>query len=154
MMHRRLRLPHLRQVATATAAGVALVSLLGACSTTIEDGTEEAFASTTAPPATSTTIPTGGIDTLFGQILDAGADLGNDVASGDMGTARAKLADIEATWQGIEGQLSAFNDDVKADLERLVDLFTTAVTRKRPADADKAMRYLPMALEALDVDIQ
>lgn len=154
MIRRHPRPSRLHAVTVAAVAGVALVSLLGACSTTIEDGAEEAFASTTAPPPTSTTIPTGGIDTLFGRILDAGAELGNDVASGDMGTARAKLADIEATWQGIEGQLGAFNDDVKADLERLVDLFTTAVVRKRPADADKAMRYLPMALEALDVDVQ
>lgn len=143
-----------RTVAATVAAGIALVPLLGACATTIEDGTEEAFVSTTAPPVTSTTIPTGGIDILFGRILEAGADLGNDVANGDMNTARAKLADIEATWQGIRGQLEAFNDDVKADLERLVDLFTTAVTRKRPADADKAVRYLPMALEALDVQVR
>ena len=143
-----------RQFSVATTAVVALLPLLAACSTTIEDGADEAFTSTTAPTVVTTTIPSGGIDRLFGQILDAGADLGNDVASGDMRTARAKLADIEATWQGIEGQLGAFNDDVKADLERLVDLFTTAVQRKRPADADKAMRYLPMALEALDVDVQ
>ena len=151
MMRRHHRL---RVVATAVASGVVLVPLLGACATTIEEGAEQAFVSTTTPPTTSTTIPSGGIDRLFGQILVAGANLGNDVASGDMKTARAKLADIEATWQGIEGQLDAFNDDVKADLERLVDLFTTAVTRKRPADADKAMRYLPMALEALNVDVQ
>jgi hypothetical protein len=144
-----------RRPSLSIAVGLALlVPALGACSTTIEDGASDAFTSTTEPPATSTTIPTGGIDRLFGQILDTGANLGNDVASGDMRTARAKLADIEATWKGIEGQLDSFNDDVKADLERLVDLFTTAVQRKRPADADKAMRYLPMALEALNVDVQ
>lgn len=140
--------------APTAAAGIGLVVLLGACSATIEDGADQAFGSTTVPTVVATTIPSGGIDTLFGQILDSGAELGNDVASGDMRTARAKLADIEATWQGIEGQLGAFSDDVQADLERLVDLFTTAVQRKRPADADKAMRYLPMALEALDVDVQ
>ena len=151
MMHRS---PRRRGATAVIATGIILGPVLAACTTTIEDGAQEAFVSTTAPPATSTTIPTGGIDTLFERILDTGAELGNDVATGDMSTARAKLADIEATWQGIEGQLDSFNDDVKADLERLVDLFTTAVKRKRPADADKAMRYLPMALEALDIDIQ
>jgi hypothetical protein len=144
-----------RRARLSIAVGLAVLApSLGACATTIEDGADQGFTPTTMPPATATTIPTGGIDRLFGQILDTGANLGNDVATGDMRTARAKLADIEATWQGIEGQLGAFNDEVRADLERLVDLFGTAVQRKRPADADKAMRYLPMALEALDVDVR
>ena len=35
------------------------------------------------------------------------------------------------------------------DLQRLVTLYSTAVERKRPADADKATRYLDLAIEPI-----
>lgn len=146
-MSKRVRFSALAAVITI------FVPLATACSTTIEDNAEEAFTSTTAPPATSTTIPGGSVDELFAQILAIGTDVGNDVATGKMREARAKLAEIKATWIGLEGKLTSFNSEVQDDLARLVALFTTSVERKRPADADKAMRYLPLALEALGISV-
>ena len=81
-------------------AALAVVAALGlgACATTIEGDTA---ATSTAPASTTTTIPRGTVAELFGSILGIGASLGNDIASGEMATARAKLADIRATWQAI-----------------------------------------------------
>lgn len=124
----------------------ASVSLLAGCATTIES--DSATASTT-PASTTTTIPRGTVAELFGAILALGGGLGNDIASGEMQTARAKLADIRATWQAITPQITDLGEEVNDDLQRLVTLYSTAVERKRPADADKATRFLDLAIEPI-----
>ena len=116
------------------------------CATTIEGGSAT---TSTAPASTTTTIPRGTIDELFGAILRIGAGLGNDVASGEIQAARSKLADIRATWQAITPQIADLGKDLNDDLQRLVDLYGTAVERKRPADADKATRFLGLAIEPI-----
>ena len=75
--------------------------------------------------------------------------MGNDVAQGDMRTARTKLADIKAIWIGIQPQIGNVSEELLDDTQRMINLFTTAVDRKRPADADKAMRFLPSLVSAI-----
>ncbi|MFM2114500.1 MAG: hypothetical protein RI908_241 [Actinomycetota bacterium] len=124
---------------------VAATFVLGGCATTIEGGAT----TTTSPASTTTTIPRGTVTELFGAILSIGGGLGNDIASGEMQTARAKLADIRATWQAITPQIANLGKDMNDDLQRLVTLYSTAVERKRPADADKATRFLELAIEPI-----
>ena len=124
----------------------ASVSLFAGCATTIEG---DSATSSTTPASTTTTIPRGTVPELFGAILTLGGGLGNDIASGDMQTARAKLADIRATWQAITPQIADLGKDMNDDLQRLVTLYSTAVERKRPADADKATRFLDLAIEPI-----
>jgi len=122
------------------------VSLLSGCATTIEG---DSATTSTSPASTTTTIPRGTVPELFGAILSLGSGLGNDIASGEMQTARAKLADIRATWQAITPQIADLGEDVNDDLQRLVNLYSSAVERKRPADADKATRFLDLAIEPI-----
>lgn len=122
------------------------VSLLSGCATTIEG---DSATTSTSPASTTTTIPRGTVSELFGAILSLGSGLGNDIASGEMQTARAKLADIRATWQAITPQIADLGKDVNDDLQRLVNLYSSAVERKRPADADKATRFLDLAIEPI-----
>jgi hypothetical protein len=124
---------------------VAATFVLGGCATTIEGGAT----TTTSPASTTTTIPRGTVTELFSAILSIGGGLGNDIASGEMQTARAKLADIRATWQAITPQITNLGKDMNDDLQRLVTLYSTAVERKRPADADKATRFLELAIEPI-----
>ena len=125
---------------------VALVALASGCATKIEDSSAT---TSTAPASTTTTIPRGTVAELFTSLLGIGKGLGNDVASGDTQTARAKLADIRATWQAISPQIADLGRDAIDELERLVDLYTSSVERKRPADADKATRFLGLAIEPI-----
>lgn len=133
---------------TASRITVALVAglTLGGCATTIEGDTAT---TSTVAASTTTTIPRGTVTELFGSILGLGANLGNDIASGEMSTARAKLADIRATWQAITPQIADLGRDRFDDLQRLIGLYETAVDRRRPADADKATRFLGLAIEPL-----
>ena len=123
------------------------MALLSSCATTYNSG---ATSTTTSPSAsTTTTIPRGTTEELFAQLLETGKELGNDIAKGDMSTARTKLADIKAIWIGIQPQIAQATQDLLDDTQRMMNLFTTAVERKRPADADKAMRFLPSLISAL-----
>ena len=136
----------MRRAVSAFLLATASVSLLAGCATTIES---DSATSSTTPASTTTTIPRGNVPELFDAILALGGGLGNDIASGEMQTARAKLADIRATWQAITPQIADLGKDVNDDLQRLVTLYSTAVERKRPADADKATRYLDLAIEPI-----
>jgi hypothetical protein len=123
------------------------IALLSSCATTYNNG---ATSTTTSPSAsTTTTIPRGSTEELFAQLLETGRELGNDIAQGDMSTARLKLADIKAIWIGIQPQIAQATQDLLDDTQRMINMFTTAVERKRPADADKAMRFLPSLISAL-----
>lgn len=128
--------------------GLCAVAVLSSCATTYNSGANAP--ATTAPSAsTTTTIPRGSTEELFAQMLQTGKELGNDVAQGDMSTARTKLADIKAIWIGIQPQITQASQDLVDDTQRMINLFTTAVERKRPADADKAMRFLPSLISSL-----
>jgi hypothetical protein len=136
----------MRRAVFAFLLATASVSMLAGCATTIENGSATTG---TTPASTTTTIPRGTVSELFDAMLTLGGGLGNDIASGEMQTARAKLADIRATWQAITPQIADLGKDVNDDLQRLVTLYDTAVERKRPADADKATRYLDLAIEPI-----
>ena len=138
MSRRRIRSVH------RTVGAAALVISLASCATKIDTAAES---TTTAPASTTTTIPRGTLTELFDQILAIGSGLGNDVASGKSVDAREKLADIKATWQAVQPLIADRGADLNADLQRLINLYITAVERKRPADADKATRFLTLAIE-------
>ena len=128
--------------------GLCAVALLSSCATTYNSGAN-APATTTPSASTTTTIPRGSTEELFAQLLETGKEVGNDVAQGDMRTARTKLADIRAIWIGIQPQIDDASQELFDDTQRMINLFVTAVERKRPADADKAMRFLPSLISAL-----
>jgi len=128
--------------------GLCAVVTFSSCATKYNAGAN-APATTSPSASTTTTIPRGSTDELFEQLLQTGKDVGNDVAQGDMRTARTKLADIKAIWIGIQPQITNASEDLLNDTQRMINLFTTAVDRKRPADADKAMRFLPSLVSAI-----
>jgi len=120
--------------------------LASGCATTIENSSAT---TSTSPASTTTTIPRGTVTELFAQLIEIGSGIGNHVASGEMSTARTKLADIRATWQAITPQIEDLGKDKNEELQRLVNLYSSSVERKRPADADKATRFLGLAIEPI-----
>jgi hypothetical protein len=131
---------------TTTFVATALIAL-ASCSTTIVGSTD-----TSAPAKVdvTTTLPVGTVKELLTNIIQATRGLGDAVASGDNKTAQSRLGDVLANWQVLKPMLKDSSLDIAADIERMIGLVTTAVERKRPADADKALRYLPLIVAALD----
>lgn len=126
----------------AVAACVALAS----CSTQILGNLAS---TTTSSVVTTTTIPTGDVKSLLGGMLTNATGLSELIVRGDKAGARLRLQNIEAAWVAVKPQLEALGNDVPVDVERIVGLARNAVNKKRPADADKAARFLPLVIDAL-----
>lgn len=131
----------------AVAAIVAATVALSACADTVievdantpvltevdADGSIETVPSTTLPIVGSTA------ELLAEMATDMSALSGQIAADGDE---RATLARIEAIWAVAEADVEAFRRDLAGNIQTTVDMARTAVTRIRPADADKAFSIL------------
>jgi hypothetical protein len=120
---------------------------LTSCATEITGSTES-----TVALATTTTIPvapTGSIISLLEQLLPVADGLGQAVVDGDSKVFKAKVAQADAIMLAIEPLIRESKIDVLESVQRVVDLMHTATERKRPADADKALRFIPLIIEAV-----
>ena len=120
---------------------------LTSCATTITGSTDS-----TVTPASTTTIPvipTGSIISLLEQLLPVADGLGQAVVDGDSKVFNAKVAQADAIMLAIEPLIRESKIDVLESVQRVVNLIHTAAERKRPADADKALRFIPLIIEAV-----
>ena len=120
--------------------------VLSSCSTQI---LSNLASTTTSSVVTTTSIPSGDVKTLLNEMLKNATGLGDLIVAGRKNEYRERLQNVEATFIALEPQLKALNNDVDEDVARIVQLFRTAVNKKRPADADKAARFLPLVIDAL-----
>ena len=127
-------------------ASLAVSLAISSCGTTIVGSLDT---TTTSSVVTTTTIPTGTVTSLLNEMLANVTGLGDIIAGGkDNATARERLQNVESIWVALEPQLVALKNDTNVDVERIVNLVRTAVKKKRPADADKAARFIPLVLDA------
>ena len=120
---------------------------LSACATEIVGSTQS-----TIPVVTTTTTlpaPTGDIESLLTQLHTEATGLGQLVVDGKNSEAALIVARADAIWVAIEPQILESKIDIAEDVKRIVNLFHTAAERKRPADADKAVRFTTLMLESI-----
>ena len=122
---------------------VAVATLTG-CATTYN----EAAQTTTTPVPTTTTIPSGDLATLLASMRDRFAALAEHMSTNERDGARRTLEEIEALWTAMQGDLADRGRQYVDDLRRIVDFATTSVTRNRPADADKGLRFIDLFIAA------
>ena len=134
---------YIKRLLSVSLCAIALTS----CATTITGSTE----STIAPASTTTipVIPTGSIISLLEQLLPVADGLGQAVVDGDSKVFNAKVAQADAIMLAIEPLIRESKIDVLESVQRVVNLIHTAAERKRPADADKALRFIPLIIEAV-----
>ena len=120
---------------------------LTSCATEITGSTE----STIAPVSTTTipVAPTGSIISLLEQLGPVADGLGQAVVDGDSKVFKEKVAQADAIMLAIEPLIRESKIDVLESVQRVVDLIHSAAERKRPADADKALRFIPLIIEAV-----
>ena len=120
---------------------------LTSCATEITGSTE----STIAPVSTTTipVAPTGSIISLLEQLVPVADGLGQAVVDGDSKVFKEKVAQADAIMLAIEPLIRESKIDVLESVQRVVDLIHSAAERKRPADADKALRFIPLIIEAV-----
>jgi hypothetical protein len=81
--------------------------------------------------------------------------LGQTIFVTDRDAAREHLVNINTAWTYIEplivAQYGELADQLTYDLRRVIELARSAVERNRPADAGKAIAFLRLALDSLNV---
>jgi hypothetical protein len=104
------------------------------CSATVDDG------SSTAANAVSTTLPTGTPSELLPRLVST-VDQISEAIIGE-GDQRALLAEAEAIWAATQPDVAEVDDRAAESMQQMMDLARVAVERVRPADADKATKFL------------
>lgn len=126
------------------AIGLVAVSV-SSCSTQILTTT------TTLPGVTtSTTIPTpsGTSLELLEQLGTVIQGLGQAIVDKDRSTMNRTVAETNAIWTVLEPQIRESGVDLVEDISKIVNFVNVSVKRTRPADADKAERYLALIMES------
>jgi hypothetical protein len=124
---------------------------LSSCSTQI------LTTSTTLPGATTTTtvpVPSGTSVQLLEQLQSAVDGLGQAVVDKDRDTMNHKVAQVDAIWKVLEPQVRESGVDLVDDIQKIVDFVHVAVNRIRPAEADKAVRFLGLIMETAPTLLQ
>jgi hypothetical protein len=126
--------------------GLVCAVTLSACATEIVGPID----STISADSTTTTLPTasGDIVELLEQLLETANGLGQAIVDNDTNVVAAKKNMADAILIAIEPEIRASGIDLVEDVQRIVGLITTATTRKRPADADKVLLFLPPIIES------
>lgn len=133
---------NIRRFLSVSLCAIALTS----CATEITGSTES-----TVVPVTTTTIPvapTGSIISLLQQLIPVADGLGQAVVDGESKLAKEKVTQADAILLAIEPLILESEIDILESVQRVVRLMQTAVERKRPADADKALRFIPLIIDA------
>ena len=136
----------LRQVRICVLIG-ALIAVASSCATTIN-----LAAPTTLAQPTVTTLPTGTTAELYGQLKSTLADLSLAITNEDKSRAKTTLATVLDIWGALQPQIVAEGGETVEqtvdDMQRIVDLASSSVQRTRPADADKALRFLDLLIQS------
>ena len=126
-----------------------------ACTTVLSSCATEIIGDlTTTVPAESTTTtiaaPTGDIEQLLEQLDTTIVGLGQKIVDADSSAYKQTYAEVLAIWEVLRPQTEASGViGLDGDVQRIVELVRTATERKRPADADKAARFLSLLRESL-----
>jgi flagellin-specific chaperone FliS len=117
------------------------------CATTIN-----LSAPTTLAQPSVTTLPTGTTVELYEQLKATLSDLSLAITNEDKSRAKTTLATVLNIWGALKPQIeSAGGETVEqtvSDMQRIVDLASSSVQRTRPADADKAVRFLDLIIQS------
>ena len=120
-----------------------LLTLAG-CATKIVD-----TAPTSTLVAPTTIVPSGTAEELFPLLQRTIAEMSKAISDSNSGVAKTKLAEIREIWNVLQPQITERGDQFVQDLQRIIDLAASSVERYRPADADKALRFLTLVIETL-----
>lgn len=125
----------------------ALITVASSCATTIN-----LSAPTTLVQPAVTTLPTGTTIELFGQMKSTLSELSIAITNEDKPREKTTLATVLNIWAMLQPQIVADGgetvDQTVADMQRIVDLASSSVQRTRPADADKALRFLDLLIQS------
>lgn len=131
-----------------------LTFLTSGCATTINESApstiaENDKADSNAEKIISTIDPILGRDELLTEMLQSVNALSDAMQESDRKIATKHLDQINLINDAVRPKILELSDQLAADLDRVVALAKSSVERNRPADADKALRFLPLIIDSL-----
>ena len=136
----------------------ARILVIGLIAVSVSSCSTQILTTTTTLPGmtTSTTIatPSGTSLELLEQLGTAIQGLGQAIVDRDSATKNRVIAETNAIWKELEPQLQESGVDLVEDVSKIVNFVNVAVNRTRPADADKAVRYLALIMESAPTLLQ
>lgn len=129
---------------------VSVTSLLSGCATTINESAPTTLAKNAVTETTTATIDQQlSTEELLGQMLITINALSEAMQKSDRETATKKVDQILLINNAVRPKILTLSDQLTADFDRVVALAKSSVERNRPADADKALRFLPLIIDSL-----
>ena len=136
----------------------ARILVIGLIAVSVSSCSTQILTTTTTLPGvtTSTTIatPSGTSLELLEKLGTAIQGLGQAIVDRDSATKNRVVAETNAIWKELEPQLQESGVDLVEDVSKIVNFVNVAVNRTRPADADKAVRYLALIMESAPTLLQ
>ena len=129
----------------------ARILVIGLFAVSVSSCSTQILTTTTTLPGVTTpsTIPTpsGTSLELLEQLGTVVQPLGQAIVDKDNATKNRVVAETNAIWKVLEPQIRESGVDLVEDVSKIVNFVNVAVKRTRPADADKAVRYLARIME-------
>jgi hypothetical protein len=133
------------------AALVSATSLLSGCATTINESAPTTLADNVVTETTTLTVDQQlSTEELLTQMLTTVNALSEAMQKSDRQTASKKVDQILLISNAVRPKILTLSDQLAADFDRVIALTKSSVERNRPADADKALRFLPLIIDSLD----
>ena len=133
------------------AALVSTTSLLSGCATTINESAPTTLADNVVTETTTLTVDQQlSTEELLTQMLTTVNALSEAMQKSDRQTASKKVDQILLISNAVRPKILTLSDQLAADFDRVIALTKSSVERNRPADADKALRFLPLIIDSLD----
>ena len=133
------------------AAFVSVTSLLSGCATTINESAPTTLADNVVTETTTLTVDQQlSTEELLTQMLTTVNALSEAMQKSDRQTAIKKVDQILLISNAVRPRIITLSDQLAADFDRVIALAKSSVERNRPADADKALRFLPLIIDSLD----
>ncbi len=127
-----------------------LLPVVTGCATTINESAPSTIAENSAAEKTILTIdPQLDREKLLAQMLQSIEALSDAMQKPDRKRATKHLDQIKLIGDAARPKIAELSDQLAADFDRIVALAESSVERNRPADADKALRFLPLIIDSL-----
>ena len=128
---------------------IVLLCLAASCATTMNESATTTIASNEQEATQITVDLTLTRDELLTQMLQSINKLSDTMQKADRKAATLELEQIILLSSAVRPEILQVSDQLAADFDRVVALAQSSVERNRPADADKALRFLPLVIESL-----
>ena len=127
-----------------------LLPVVTGCATTINESAPSTIAENSAAEKTILTIdPQLDREKLLAQMLQSIEALSDAMQKPDRKLATKQLDQVKLIGDAVRPKIAELSDQLAADFDRIVALAESSVERNRPADADKALRFLPLIIDSL-----